>query len=187
MPVFEFTAPAWIGEVVDPNRLYPSIEERMRLAVDVARANVERGTGGPFGAAVFEQRSGALLAVGMNQVVAGNCSMFHAEIIALTLAEMRLGSYTLGAAGRPAHQLVASSDPCAMCLGAALWAGVRSIVSGASWDDARDFGFDEGPVTPESFRYLEKRGIGVTRGVLRSDAREVLQLYHDRGGPIYNG
>src|SRR5262245_8631240 len=163
MPILDLATPAWVLDVVDVERLYPTLEDRMRLAVGIARANVERGTGGPFGAAVFEQRSGALVAVGMNRVVAGNCSMLHAEMIALILAEARVGSYTLGADGLPDHQLVASSDPCAMCLGAALWSGVRSIVTGASWDDARAIGFDEGPATEDSFRYLEERGIGVTR------------------------
>jgi tRNA(Arg) A34 adenosine deaminase TadA len=44
--------------VVDWDRRYPTDEERMRLAIDLSRENVERGTGGPFGAAVFEAGPG---------------------------------------------------------------------------------------------------------------------------------
>jgi tRNA(Arg) A34 adenosine deaminase TadA len=186
MAILEIAAPAWIADLVDAKRLYVPVEERMRLAIALARANVEHASGGPFGAAVFEERTGALISVGVNQVVPQNNSMLHAEVVALMLAEARLGSYTLDAEGLERHQLVASSDPCAMCVGAVVWSGVRSIVTGAALDDARALGFDEGPATLDSSRYLEERGIVVTRGVLRDEARGVLQLYRDRGGVIYN-
>jgi len=74
-----------------------------------------------------------------------------------------------------------------MCLGALLWSGVRRVVASASRDDAMDLGFDEGPVFPESYRYLEERGIEIVRGVLREEARAVLDLYRSRGGQIYGG
>lgn len=38
---------------------YPSVEDRMRLVIELARRNVRSGTGGPFGAAVFS-RNGRL-------------------------------------------------------------------------------------------------------------------------------
>jgi len=47
--------------------------------------------------------------------------------------------------------------------------------------------FDEGPVFPESYRYLEDRGIRIDRGVLREEARGVLELYRSKSGKIYNG
>lgn len=46
--------------------------------------------------------------------------------------------------------------------------------------------FDEGPVFPESYAYLERRGLAVERGVLRAEAVAVLSLYRERGGLIYN-
>jgi len=83
--------------------------------------------------------------------------------------------------------LVTSCDPCAMCLGAALWSGVGRIVCGADRDDAAVIGFEEGPVFPESWRFLAARGLTVTRGLLRDEARAVLDLYRTAGGTIYNG
>ena len=83
--------------------------------------------------------------------------------------------------------LVTSCDPCAMCLGAALWSGVGRIVCGADRDDAAAIGFEEGPVFPESWRFLAARGRTVTRGLLRDEARAVLDLYRTAGGTIYNG
>ncbi len=181
------TLPDWIDEIVDSDRAYREVEDRMQLAIWLARENVLRGTGGPFGAAVFESGSGRLVGIGMNLVVECDNSVLHAEIVALMMAEQAVGSYTLGADGLPDHDLVASCNPCAMCLGAALWSGVRRIVTGATREDATAFGFDEGPVFPASYRYLERRGVAFVRGVLREEAREVLRLYRDGGGIVYNG
>lgn len=159
----------------------------MRLAIDVSRQNVEQGTGGPFGAAVFEMDTGRLVSVGMNLVVASHNSTLHAEMVALMMAEHRLASHTLRDPKFPDHEIVTSCDPCAMCLGAVLWSGVRRVVCGADREDARLLGFDEGPVFAESYGYLEERGIEVVRGVLREPARTVLQQYSGGGGVIYNG
>ncbi|HEX7024878.1 MAG TPA: hypothetical protein VF187_08680, partial [Gemmatimonadales bacterium] len=87
----------------------------------------------------------------------------------------------------PPHELVTSCEPCAMCLGAILWSGVTRVVMGASRQDATALEFEEGPVFPESYRYLESRGIEIVREVLRAEARAVLELYRERGGTIYNG
>ena len=158
----------------------------MRVAIRMSRENVERGTGGPFGAAIVEQGSGRLVAVGMNSVVRlHNCTL-HGEMMAFMMAQQRLKSYTLNAPGMPAHDLVTSCEPCAMCLGAALWSGVRRIVLGAAREDASRLNFEEGPVFGASYKYLEDRGIEIVRNVLRSEATEVLTLYRAKSGPIYN-
>ena len=158
----------------------------MELAIGLARANIEHGTGGPFGAAVFESESGKLVSVGMNLVVSNHNTTLHAEMVAFMMAGQRLSSYTLGADGMPAYELVASCDPCAMCLGAMLWSGVRRVVCGAAREDAWRLGFEEGPVFSASYRYLEDRGIEFVREVLRAEAADVLRAYRERGGRIYN-
>ena len=178
--------PEWVDAVVDWDRGYPTDESRMRLAIRLASENVQHGTGGPFGAAIVEEESGRLVSVGMNRVVPQNNSILHAEMIAFMMAQRRVASYTLGAPGLPAHTLVSSCDPCAMCLGAALWSGVRRVVCGATREDAMRVRFDEGPVFPESYRYLADKGIAIVHGVLREEARAVLERYA-RGGEIYNG
>ncbi|MBA3258754.1 MAG: nucleoside deaminase, partial [Gemmatimonadales bacterium] len=60
--------PDWVDEVVDWNAAYPTDGARMRLAVHLARENVVRGSGGPFGAAVYRLPEGSLLSVGVNSV-----------------------------------------------------------------------------------------------------------------------
>ncbi|WP_420130029.1 nucleoside deaminase [Longimicrobium sp.] len=187
IPPLAIDYPAWVQTVVDWERAYTTDEERMRLAIRMSRENVERDTGGPFGAAVFELESGRLVAVGMNSVVRLNNCMLHGEGMAVMMAQSRLDCFTLRSDDGPAYELVTSCEPCAMCLGTTLWSGVRRLVCGAGRDDAVKLGFDEGPVFPESYAYLEARGIRVVHGMLRDEANAVLELYRARQGPIYNG
>jgi tRNA(Arg) A34 adenosine deaminase TadA len=180
------STPDWLEQAVDWSARYRSDEERMRVAVELARQNVLRGWGGPFGAGVFEARGGRLIAAGVNSVTRLGNSILHAETLAIMLAQARLGTYALGAAGEESYLLVTSCEPCAMCLGAALWSGVRGLVCGAAREDATALGFDEGPVFAESWAYLERRGLRVARGVLRDQAVAVLELYRAAGGAIYS-
>jgi tRNA(Arg) A34 adenosine deaminase TadA len=185
--VVRIDLPPWVGGVVDWAARLATDEEKMRLAITLARENVLRETGGPFGAAVFERDTGRLVGVGMNSVVRLNNCALHGEMVAFMIAQQRIGSFTLAGPGMPAHELVTSCEPCAMCLGAILWSGVKRVVCGAARDDASQLHFEEGPVFPESYRYLESRGIAIVHGVLRAEARAVLELYRSRSGRIYNG
>jgi tRNA(Arg) A34 adenosine deaminase TadA len=178
--------PTWIDDVVVWDARYVTDENRMLLAIELARQNVLRGTGGPFGAAIFERSSGALLSVGVNSVVRLNNSTLHAEMLAIMMAQHRIGSFTLAGSAPESYELYSSCDPCAMCLGAVLWSGVRRIVTGADRDDATALNFEEGPVFPQSYAYLEERGVAITRSVMRQEAAAVLELYRRQGGQIYN-
>jgi tRNA(Arg) A34 adenosine deaminase TadA len=186
-PVVSIDYPAWVAETVDYDRRYADDEAKMRLAIAVSRENVERETGGPFGAAVFERETGRLVAVGMNSVVRLGNSTLHGEMVAFMMAQRAVGTFSLSLPGMPVHELFTSCEPCAMCLGATLWSGVRRVVYGAARDDAARLEFDEGPVFPESYAYLEDRGIEIVRELLRDEARAVLELYRARKGTIYNG
>ncbi len=181
------TLPSWVTTSVSYGRECRTDEERMRLVIRLSRENVRHGTGGPFGAAVFERDSGRVVAVGVNSVVRLNNATAHAEMLALQLAQRRIASYTLGADGHPAHELFTSCAPCAMCLGAVLWSGVTRLVCGAEREDAERIQFDEGPVFAESYAYLRARGIEIVTGVLRDEARAVLEEYRAGAGEVYNG
>ncbi len=178
--------PNWLGQRlthVTPALL--SCEDRMRFVIDLARENVEQGTGGPFAAGVFDA-DGRLLAAGVNMVVQRNCSLLHAEVVAIALAQQGLGRYDLSDGGRHAVELATSTEPCAMCFGAVFWSGVTRLVCGARDEDARSIGFDEGPKLPDWREALEQRGIAVQRDLLRDEAVDVLRHYAETGGEIYN-
>ena len=181
------TLPDWVEGVVDAYPACPSDTERMRLAITLARENIVRGSGGPFGAAIFARGAPRPLAVGVNCVERLRNAVLHAEIVALMLAEARLGSYTLRAPGAPEYELFTSCAPCAMCLGATLWSGVRRIVCAAGREDAMALGFDEGPVFPESWRYLQAQGIALEHGLLAAEAGAVMRRYREGNGLVYNG
>lgn len=166
--------------------MFQSVEHRMSFVIEAARLNVANGTGGPFAAAVFERDSGMLVSLGVNLVTSAGMSILHAEMVALSLAQAKLGGYDLGGPGLPAHELVTATEPCAMCLGAIPWSGVRRLITGARDADARAIGFDEGPKTAEWRNELEKRGISVICDVERENAVRVLRDYSLRGGAIYN-
>ncbi|MDD5364011.1 MAG: nucleoside deaminase [Gallionellaceae bacterium] len=176
--------PDWAAAFDDPTLVIADEETRMRLAVDLARGNVEHGSGGPFGAAIFSLDDGHLIAIGVNSVMRLHSSVLHAEMMAILRAQRALGSYTLKQSG---HALYTSCEPCAMCLGGVLWSGLNRLVCGAPAAAARTIGFDEGPVYPDSYRHLEQAGIAVRRGLLADEASAVIRLYSERGGAIYNG
>jgi tRNA(Arg) A34 adenosine deaminase TadA len=157
----------------------------MRFVLELSRRNVRHGTGGPFGAAVFDS-NGQLIAPGINMVVISNCSLLHAEMVALAGAQQKLGRYDIGDGGRLHYDLFATTEPCAMCFGAFPWSGVSRLVCGARDEDARAIGFDEGPKLADWVAALNDLGIAVLRDVLRDDAVAVLREYIASGGIIYN-
>ena len=178
--------PVWVNDVDRPHQ-WTHLTDRMGFVLDLATRNVERGTGGPFAAAVFEQESGRLVSVGVNRVVPENSSLAHAEVLAIGLAQASLGTYDLGGPGQPRLQLVSSSQMCAMCLGAVVWSGVAEVVySTTSGDVIATVGFDEGPTPPDYTHQLAHRGISVVAGVMRDEGLAVLRRYVASGGVVYN-
>jgi tRNA(Arg) A34 adenosine deaminase TadA len=176
----KLSVPQWINTWAEGIQAsYPEVNQRMALVIDLARTNVKYG-GGPFGAAVFNQQSGELIAPGVNWVIPGKSSLLHAEVMALALAEQSLGCYQLDSQG--SFELVTSVEPCCQCLGVVMWSGITSIVCGAHSQDAEAVGFDEGPRPPNWEQALKQRGISVMRGIMRAEAIAVLQSY---SGEIY--
>jgi tRNA(Arg) A34 adenosine deaminase TadA len=177
--------PDWTQGLLDELALTAAAgdEERMRLVLALTRANVDRHAGGPFGAAVFDA-TGALVSVGMNSVVRLGNSLLHAEVMAIMLAQAHVGTWALHEHGD--YTLLTSCAPCAQCLGAIHWSGIRRVVCGARRADAMALGFDEGPVFAESYRYMEERGIAFTEGLLADEACSILDAYLASGAPVYN-
>jgi len=179
--------PEWLQVLMAEKRTaFETGESRMHFVIELARLNIENGTGGPFGAAIFDMESHRIIAAGVNLVVGSNCSMAHAEMVAIALAQHQLGTYDLGASGLAHYELVSSCEPCAMCFGALPWSGIRHLACGARDEDARAIGFDEGPKMPTWRQELEKRGITVTTDLCRDEARKILNGYAASGGEIYN-
>src|SRR3546814_17970014 len=86
---------------------------------------VDEKTGGPVAAAVFSGLTGEVLGVGVNRVEPTSTCVAHAEVLALALAGQAVGSFSLESHGAV---LLASTEPCAMCLGAVGWSGIARMV-----------------------------------------------------------
>jgi tRNA(Arg) A34 adenosine deaminase TadA len=176
------TLPPWIDEVADESRVYLTDEERVGLAIELSKHNVERSHGGPFGAAVFNA-AGRLISVGVNRVVPQTCSVAHAEMMAYMTAQQRLATFRLNEQG--GHYILATSaQPCCQCFGATIWAGVDELLIGARAEDVEELTeFDEGPLPADWIGELQRRNIAVRRDILRDQARAVLASYGATGTP----
>lgn len=176
--------PDWLDDATAAFDGYTSDTQRMVGVIDLARRNVDEGTGGPFSAAIFETGSGRMIAAGVNVVVPTNAAIAHAEAMAVAAAGQRLGSFDLGA--HAPTSLFVSTEPCVMCLGVTVWSGVSRLVCAGRDEDARSIGFDEGPKHPDWVTELEKRGVATERDLERVSSVEVLRHYLAVGGDIYN-
>ena len=177
--------PGWVDELVAGYEASTDLDTQMAFVLSLADRNVAEGTGGPFAAAVVDRGTGALLAPAVNRVEPLGAAIAHAEVMAIALAGAAAGTWDLAANGDFA--LVTSTEPCAMCLGAVQWSGVRELRIGARDEDARAVGFDEGIKPDRWAEQLADRGIEVRRDIHRDAAAAVLTRYASAGGTIYNG
>jgi tRNA(Arg) A34 adenosine deaminase TadA len=179
--------PRWVERFVkDHSQICYDLQERMGWVIDLARQTLFHGSGGPFAAAVFDMETEHLVTAGVNMVTSLSCSVLHAEIVAIMAAQQQLADFDLASVGSGRYQLVTSTEPCTMCLGAIVWSGIGSVVCGARDEDARAVGFDEGPKPNDWAGELTARGIEVIRDVHREMAAQVLTEYKNLGRTIYN-
>ncbi|GAB3508492.1 nucleoside deaminase [Pseudoxanthomonas daejeonensis] len=178
------TLPAWVHDAFDQAATFASDEDKVALAIELSRRNVEARSGGPFGAVVFGPDH-RVIAAGVNRVMPHTTSLAHAENMAYMLAQQRLQTPRLNDVLSPVT-LATSSQPCCQCYGATIWAGIDRLLIGARSEDVMELTeFDEGPLPADWIGELERRGIAVTRDLLRGDARAVLRAYGEGGGERY--
>ncbi len=107
-----------------------SDEDYLRLTIDIAKAARAAGNH-PFGAILVGPDGAVLMQAGNSHAAAGDRTA-HAERVLMTQASMAHTTQFLAGC-----TLYSSAEPCAMCAGAAYWAGVGRVVYGLSEDDLR--------------------------------------------------
>lgn len=173
----EIRLPEWLAKRALPPA--PASDEAcVTLAVELARENVARRSGGPFGAVVRLESSGEVISAGVNLAVPTGNPVLHAEVVALSLAGHQLAS-------PGGVTLFSSCEPCIMCLGALHWAGVGRIVWSALREDAEAIGFAEGAGCEVLRAEMSSRGVVFEPGVMRKEGAAVLRAYAASGAPIY--
>jgi tRNA(Arg) A34 adenosine deaminase TadA len=181
--------PAWVVDELDGHTgPLDTHELRMTLVNELAARNHREGNGGPFAALVVDRGTGLVVSVGVNVVLSSGLSAGHAEFMALSLAQERLGGWDLGASPEQDLELVVNWRPCIMCYGSLIWSGVKHLVIPGDGPELEQLtGFDEGPEPGGDWRAeLEARGITVTTGVLREEALAVFAEYGATGAVVYN-
>lgn len=107
-----------------------------RLAVDATLDGIRTGTGGPFGATLVRGDE-VVVAVG-NTVLRDTDPTGHAEIVAVREGCAKLGTLDLSDC-----VMYATCEPCPMCVGAMMWAGISTCYYASTRDDAGDNGFSD--------------------------------------------
>ncbi|MFN4147244.1 MAG: nucleoside deaminase [Runella sp.] len=148
----------------------------MRRAIAAARAGMESGTGGPFGAVVV--RAGEILAEGCNQVTSTNDPTAHAEVTAIRMACQKVGHFKLEGC-----VIYTSCEPCPMCLGAIYWAGIEKIYYACTKDDAAAINFDDAFIyqelaLPKTLRQLPQENC------LRHEALTVFEAWQAKNDKV---
>ena len=177
----EIALPEWLLALNRESRCFGDDGAAMDFVFEAVRRNIADG-GGPFGAMVTDA-SGAMVAVGVNRVRPAGQSVLHGEVVALMLAQQKLGSHFLADDG--AYTLFTSCAPCDMCCGAIRNAGIRRLVCGARSEDAEAAGFDEGIKPPDWASRINSRGIAVVEDLSRPEGAKLMQDYVDNGGELY--
>ena len=148
----------------------------MREAIELSRANVREGRGGPFAALVV--RDNAVIARGTNLVTSTNDPTAHAEIVAIREACRTLGTFQLSGC-----DFYTTCEPCPMCLGAIYWARPRAVYFANSQDDAAGIGFDDRFIYDEFPLPIDKRRIPMHQ-ILRDDAFVAFREWAEKSDKI---
>ncbi len=175
--------PPWCDDI-NLEQSFKTDQDAMLFALELVRLTLQHKTGGPFAAVVVDNTSRKIVSFGINLVQTSNCSVLHAEIVAIMLASQQLNTYNLG--DTSAVTLYSSAEPCAMCMGAIPWSGISRVVTGATDSDVRAIGFDEGAKPTNWIEEYQQRGISVTTECCRSAAVSQLTEYSNNNGIIYN-
>lgn len=141
----------------------------MRDAIRLARENVERGVGGPFGAVVVQR--GRIIGQGVNRVTANNDPTAHAEVVAIREACRHVGGWVL-----PECEIYCSCEPCPMCLAAIYWARIDTLFYAGQREDAADAGFSDAFIYNELSVPMMDRQV-MCKQMLREEALEILRAW----------
>ncbi len=146
------------------------IEYLMRLAVEEAQRSMRAGHGGPFGACVI--RGDELIAVGTNTVIRDNDPTAHAEVNAIRAACAKLGTFWLEGCC-----LLATAEPCPMCMSAIYWARIEKVYFGCRRQEAAKIGFADEDIYRELEKNLPDRRVQFVPDVAADACRELMKSY----------
>jgi len=132
----------------------------LHQAVDLAKQNVQTGSGGPFAAIICHKQQ--IISACTNSVTTNNDPTAHAEINAIRIACKKLNTFQLADC-----ILYSSCEPCPMCLGAIYWARLKQVYFACNRFDAARAGFDDSFIYDEFVKTPEQRKITMQQLTLK--------------------
>ena len=153
----------------------------MELSIEQAGKTMRKGIGGPFGAAIVNSKTGEIVCVTSNHVLADNDPTAHAEICAIRLACRILDTFDL-----TGYTIYATGYPCPMCMGAIIWANLDKVIYAGEPGDADRIGFRDDWI----YQFIEEgceNDLVVPVEADEEARKKVLELYkeYSKGGEMY--
>ena len=106
----------------------------MKRANELAKYSMDNNKGGCFGSVIV--KDGVIVGEGYNTVTSDNDPTRHGEINAIKNTCKNMSTFDLSGC-----ELYTSAYPCPMCLGAIMWANIKTIYYGATAQDTGNIGF----------------------------------------------
>ena len=106
----------------------------MKRANELAKYSMDNNKGGCFGSVIV--KDGVIVGEGYNTVTSDNDPTRHGEINAIKNTCKNMSTFDLSGC-----ELYTSAYPCPMCLGAIMWANIKTVYYGATAQDTGKIGF----------------------------------------------
>lgn len=146
----------------------------MAEALKEAYDGIRHGHGGPFGSVVV--KDGGVVGRGHNRVIDRQDATCHGEMEAIRDACRKLGTHDLSGC-----VMYTTAEPCPMCLGAILWANIKTVYYGCDRLDTADIGFRD----DDFYQYMDGRNdlLALTQ-IQREKCMELFHEYDRTEGRI---
>jgi tRNA(adenine34) deaminase len=138
-------------------------ERFMEMALEEARKGEAKGNG-PVGSVIV--KDGVFIAGGYNKAISDLDVTSHAETDAMRNAGPALGHTDLSGC-----TLYTTQEPCMMCAGAIVFAGIDTLVMGGNYN--KNYGTYGDYSVEKAFEMVERGSIKVIRGVLVDECEAI--------------
>ena len=153
------------------------MNEYMKEAIDLSKANLTKKYGGPFGAVIV--KDGKVIGRGANRVILRHDPTAHAEVMAIRDACNNIESHDLTNC-----ILYTSCYPCPMCLSAIIWSNIKKVYYANTKEDADDIGFRDDFIYKYIKNNNENKNILDLEQVGREEAIKIFNRYKEDSNKV---
>ncbi len=156
-----------------------NLEKYFQLSFQEAKKGITQKHGGPFGAVIIHK--GKIIASAHNTVLKDNDPTCHAEVNAIRKACKKLKQPHL-----EDSILIASSEPCPMCLTTSYWAQIKQIYFAVPQSVAAKVGFSDSFIYQDLKKVPSKREVHVYwTPQYQKDGEKIFTEWRQKNGKLY--